>query len=47
MDEDKPKKYGRDFLLRFAGDRACQEPPAGLVKVLDVFQMDGGIALLK
>lgn len=45
--DDGPKKYDRNFLLRFAGDRACQEPPPDLIKISDVFQKGGGHMLLK
>ena len=47
MEDDKPKKYGRSFLLSFAENKACQEPPAGLVKNLDVFLKDGGQILIR
>ena len=47
VEDDKPKKYDRNFLLSFAENKACQEPPAGLVKNLDVFQKDGGQMLIK
>ena len=47
VEDDKPKKYDRSFLLSFAENKACQEPPAGLVKNLDVFLKDGGQILIK